>query len=58
MEVQELHSESLEYLVIYPDSYDSGQRYPLVILLHGFGANPLRLLSIAKDISICARMHL
>src|SRR5579871_3751223 len=30
---------SLEYLTIYPDGYEEGNRYPLVILLHGFGAS-------------------
>jgi phospholipase/carboxylesterase len=50
MEVQELHSKSLEYLVLYPDGYDSGHRYPLVILLHGFGANMYDLASLAPAI--------
>ncbi|OAI53624.1 hypothetical protein AYO44_15845 [Planctomycetaceae bacterium SCGC AG-212-F19] len=30
---------SLEYLTVYPDGYTEGKRYPLIILLHGFGAS-------------------
>jgi phospholipase/carboxylesterase len=30
---------SLEYRTVYPDGYVEGELYPLVILLHGFGAN-------------------
>ena len=54
MEEQELHSKSLEYLVLYPDGYDSGHRYPLVILLHGFGANMYDLASLAPVSSSAA----
>jgi phospholipase/carboxylesterase len=29
----------LDYLTVYPNGYVEGNSYPLVILLHGFGAN-------------------
>lgn len=29
-----------EYLIILPDEYDTGKRYPLVVLLHGYGSSP------------------
>jgi phospholipase/carboxylesterase len=36
----ELHQgNGLQYLTILPDGYQPELRYPLVILLHGFGAN-------------------
>ena len=50
MEVQELQSESLEYLAVHPDSYTKEQSYPLVVLLHGFGANMYDLASLAHAI--------
>ncbi len=36
----EVHqSSTLEYLTIYPDGYQAGTTYPLLIWLHGFGAD-------------------
>jgi len=39
MEQVRYRSTTLEYLTYYPDAYDEKQSYPLVIGLHGFGAN-------------------
>ena len=39
MEVTEHQGKALTYLTVLPDSYDPGRQYPLVVLLHGFGAN-------------------
>jgi phospholipase/carboxylesterase len=30
---------SLDYLTVYPDDHEEGKAYPLVLLLHGFGAS-------------------
>ena len=39
MEIKEHQGKSLEYLIVEPDGYDASRRYPLVVLLHGYGAN-------------------
>jgi len=41
---------SLDYLTIYPDGYVEGRAYPLIILLHGFGANKEDLSGLAPVI--------
>src|SRR3954465_15631963 len=39
---------SLEYLTVYPDAYDVQEAYPLIICLHGYGANMEDLTSLAS----------
>ena len=39
MEARQHQGKGLKYLVVQPDGYDPQVGYPLVILLHGFGAN-------------------
>ena len=41
----------LEYLTVVPDGYDPEARYPLVIMLHGFGANMADLAGLAPAIN-------
>lgn len=41
------HGSHLDYLTVYPDGYAEGKQYPLVILLHGFGANKEDLSDLA-----------
>ena len=43
--------KSLTYLTVLPDSYSSELRYPLVIMLHGFGANMADLAGLAPVIN-------
>jgi phospholipase/carboxylesterase len=43
-------SSSLEYLTVYPDGYDDGKPYPLIVCLHGFGANKEDLSGLAPVI--------
>lgn len=50
MQAEPQSGRSLIYLTIYPDGYDDARRYPLVILLHGFGANMYDLASLASEI--------
>ena len=51
MEAHRHQGKSLQYLTIHPDGYSSEVDYPLIILLHGFGAsmNDLAGLSPAID---------
>ena len=39
MEAKQRQGKTLKYLSIEPDGYDPNRRYPLVMLLHGFGAS-------------------
>jgi len=41
---------SLDYLTVYPDDYVEGKSYPLIICLHGFGANKDDLSGLAPVI--------
>ena len=47
MEIQEHQGSPLKYLIVHPDNYDSSRKYPLIIMLHGFGANMQDLAGIA-----------
>ena len=51
MEVKQFEGESLQYLAIEPDSYDPDADYPMVVLLHGFGANMQDLAGLSPTIS-------
>lgn len=50
MNVVERHDKSLPHLVVQPDGYDPGRPYPVIILLHGFGAHMGDLASLAPVI--------
>ena len=50
METEEHKGDALPFLTIKPDGYDSGRRYPLIILLHGFGASMHDLAGLAPAI--------
>lgn len=50
MKVEQQQGKDLHYLSIYPENYDPQLRYPVVIMLHGFGANMKDLASLAPAI--------
>ena len=39
MEVRENQGKTLKYLTVEPEGYDGSKRYPLFILLHGYGSS-------------------
>ena len=39
MDAKQFEGETLQYLALEPDGYDSTLSYPMIILLHGFGAS-------------------
>ncbi len=39
MESVRYRGTTLEYLTVYPDAYDVQRAYPLILCLHGYGAN-------------------
>ncbi len=41
----------LKYLMVFPDDYDPQASYPMVIMLHGFGANMHDLAGLAPAIN-------
>ncbi|MBI4200160.1 MAG: alpha/beta fold hydrolase [Chloroflexi bacterium] len=52
MELKEHRGGSLDYAVVYPDGYSPTRQYPLVVLLHGFGANMYDLAGLAPAIDL------
>lgn len=51
-------NKCLRYLAIWPDDYDRDQHYPLVFMLHGFGANMQDLMFLAPAISTSGYIYL
>ncbi|MBM10600.1 MAG: hypothetical protein CL759_00775 [Chloroflexi bacterium] len=48
----EIHpGTGLQYLTVVPDEYTEGDSYPLVVMLHGFGANMQDLAGLAPAIN-------
>ena len=50
MKAEQHQGQGLTYLNLYPDDYDPALSYPLVIMLHGFGANMKDLAGLAPAI--------
>ena len=51
MKSEKHQGKGLQYLTVVPDDYDDARRYPLVIMIHGFGANMQDLASLAPVIN-------
>ena len=51
MKTEEHQGDGLKYLTITPDAYDPELTYPLLVMLHGFGANMQDLAGLAPAIS-------
>ena len=51
MRAESHEGSGLKYLTVLPDDYDPERRYPLVIMLHGFGANMQDLAGLAPVIN-------
>ena len=50
MKAQQHQGSGLQYITVIPDNHDPDISYPLVIMLHGFGANMRDLASLAPAI--------
>lgn len=50
MKAEQHQGKHLTYLTVLPDDYDPQVSYPLVIMLHGFGANMQDLAGLAPTI--------
>lgn len=51
MRAEKHEGNGLKYLTILPDDYDPEANYPMVIMLHGFGANMEDLAGLAPAIN-------
>lgn len=51
MQGEEHQGNGLKYLTITPDEYEPDESYPLLVMLHGFGANMQDLAGLAPTIS-------
>ena len=50
-EQRRVADDGLHYLVIFPDDYNADADYPVVVMLHGFGANMQDLAGLAPSIN-------
>lgn len=49
---------TLEYLTVFPDQYEAGQTYPLIVCLHGFGADMRDLAGLAPALDATGYLYL
>jgi phospholipase/carboxylesterase len=50
MKAVESRSSTLEYLTVFPDNYEAGRPYPMIVCLHGRGADMRDLAGLAPAI--------
>lgn len=50
MEASQHQGKTLAYMMVHPDDYEEDANYPMVILLHGYGANMADLAGLAPAI--------
>ena len=50
MQARQVEGTALNYILVTPEGFTAGAGYPLVVLLHGFGANMQDLASLAPYI--------
>ena len=50
MQALQYKAKALRYIAVHPDNYTSDKKYPLVILLHGFGSHMGDLAGLAPAI--------
>jgi phospholipase/carboxylesterase len=51
MRANVVEGKSLPYILVEPEGYEAGAPYPLVVLLHGFGANMYDLSSLSPGLA-------
>lgn len=50
-EQRRVAGDGLHYLAIFPDDYDATADYPVIVMLHGFGANMQDLAGLAPSLN-------
>ena len=58
MQATQHQGKTLHYIAVEPDNYDAAQKYPMVILLHGFGAHMGDLASLAPAIDATSYVYI
>ena len=58
LKATQINGNSLTYLLVEPDGYDSEQEYPAVVLLHGFGASMMDLAGLSQAIEQTGYVYL
>ncbi len=58
LQAREIDGNSLTYLIVEPDEFDSNEEYPTVVLLHGFGAGMTDLAGLAPAIERSGYLYL
>ena len=58
MQAREIEGNSLAYILVEPDDYDANEEYPVVALLHGFGASMSDLVGLAPAIERSGYVYL
>ena len=57
MQVETVQGNDLVYLTLYPQGYDPSLSYPMIIMLHGFGANMYDLANLAGVIDTTGYLY-
>jgi phospholipase/carboxylesterase len=57
MKTVEARSSTLEYLTVFPDNYDATRPYPVIVCLHGFGADMRDLAGLAPAIDQTGHLY-
>ena len=50
MKIEENSGDALQFLIAYPDDYSESSKYPLIVMLHGYGAHMGDLASLAPEL--------
>ena len=58
MQATQHQGKTLHYIAVEPDGYDATRKYPMVILLHGFGAHMGDLVSLAPAIDATGYVYI
>ena len=58
MQATQHQGKTLQYIAVEPDGYDPTQKYPMIILLHGFGAHMGDLASLAPAIDATGYVYI
>ena len=58
MQTKRYEGSTLQYLAIEPDGYDPARKYPMIILLHGFGAHMGDLAGLAPAIDAAGYVYI
>ena len=58
MQASQHQGKTLHYIAIEPDGYDPARKYPMIILLHGFGAHMGDLASLAPAIDATGYVYI